>query len=200
MQDSIFKLASLILDFGKVDRQTFHQDGLRPESDTDHTVMLGVLGAAFAARLYEDLDLGRVAQFALVHNLVEVYAGDTPTLMDVNQEFFTQKENREQEALDRIKKEFGADFAWVHETIEKYERLDTKEARFVKVFDKILPKLTVILNNAKAINDKKLATREGATKTFDLQRESIKRLAYDMPELVELWESLIAKELDLIKN
>lgn len=70
MENKIEELASLVLDFGKVDRITAHQDGVFPESDTDHTVMLGVIGVSLAKRLYNDLDLGLIAQFALVHDLV----------------------------------------------------------------------------------------------------------------------------------
>jgi putative hydrolase of HD superfamily len=200
MQKKILQLGSLILDFGKINRITFHQDGIYSESDTDHTVMLGILGTAIASKLYKDLDLGLIAQFALVHDLVEVYAGDTPTLMGADFEFLKQKEGREQVALDQIKKEFGDDFEWIHQSIEKYEKLDTKEARFVKVLDKILPKITVILNNAKGLNDNKLATKEGVKKTFDIQREKLKALAHDMPEIIELWEFFGSKQLELIRD
>ena len=40
------RLADLILRFGRVNRATYHPDGERPESDTDHTVMLGILACA----------------------------------------------------------------------------------------------------------------------------------------------------------
>lgn len=199
METDITQLASTILDFGKVNRQTFHQDGLQPESDTDHTVMLGIIAGSLAKKMYPDLDIGLVVQFALVHDLVEVYAGDTPTLMDVGEDFFKEKTNREQQALERLKSEFGEKFSWIHTMIEKYEKLDTKEARFIKTLDKILPKLTVILNNAKGINDNKLATREGAEKTFNLQRVKVKDYAHDMPEMLALWEYFVEKELELIK-
>ncbi len=199
MENDIIQLASTILDFGKVNRQTFHQDGLRPESDTDHTVMLGIIAASLAKKMYVDLDVGLITQFALIHDFVEVYAGDTPTLMNVGDDFFKEKANRELQAFERLKKEFGGSFTWIHTMIEKYEKLDTKEARFVKALDKILPKLTVILNNAKGINDNKLATREGAEKTFDLQRTKLKEYAYDMPEMLELWEHFIKEELELLK-
>lgn len=199
METNIIQLASTVLDFGKVNRQTFHQDGLQPESDTDHTVMLGIIAGSLAKKLYDDLDIGLVVQFALVHDLVEVYAGDTPTLMDVGEDFFKEKTNREQKALERLKSEFGENFSWIHTMIEKYEKLDTKEARFIKTLDKILPKLTVILNNAKGINDNKLATREGAEKTFNLQRVKVKDYAHDMPEMLALWEYFVEKELELIK-
>lgn len=199
MEDKIVKLASIILDFGRVNRQTFHQDGLYPESDTDHTVALGIIGATLAFKMYPSLDIGLVTQFALVHDLVEVYAGDTPTLMNVNDTFLKQKEGKEKEAFNKIKNEFGNDFNWIHQTIEKYEALDTKEARFIKILDKILPKITVILNGAKAINDKKLATKEGAQKTFNIQREKIRLWSFDMPEMLDLWEFFVAKELELLK-
>jgi 5'-deoxynucleotidase YfbR-like HD superfamily hydrolase len=110
MEDKIVKLASIILDFGRVNRRTFHQDGLYPESDTDHTVALGIIGATLASKIYPSLDIGLITQFALVHDLVEVYAGDTPTLMNINDTFLKQKEDREKEAFNKIKNEFGNDF------------------------------------------------------------------------------------------
>jgi putative hydrolase of HD superfamily len=199
MEDKILEVASLILDFGKVHRKTLHQDGERSETDTDHTVMVGVLGASIASRLYKDLDIGLITQFALVHDLVEVHAGDTDTLTGVNEDSQRLKEEREVLALKKIEETFGKDFSWIHETIERYERLDTKEARFIKVLDKIMPKLTVVLNNAASIN-KRHIQRSEVEKTFDLQRGKVKQWANDMPELVDLWEYFVVKELDLIKN
>ncbi|MBA3732975.1 HD domain-containing protein [Patescibacteria group bacterium] len=200
MKNKIIKLASLILDFGKIERQTFHQDGLTSESDTDHTVMLGVISCSLASKLYLDLDVGLVAQFAFVHDLVEVHAGDTPTLKGITDEFLESKEKRELRALEKIKYEFSEDFFWIHKTIEKYEKLDTKEARFIKTLDKILPKITVILNNAKGLNDNKLATRTEAKETFDKQRIKLSKLANDMPEVMDLWEYFVEEELKLIKD
>jgi len=200
MNTKITKLASLILDFGKVDRITSHQDGIYPESDTDHTVMLGILGVALASRLYKDLDLGLVAQFALVHDLVEVHAGDTPTLVGVDHVFLKEKEKREKIAFNKIKKEFNGHFDWIHKTIEKYEKLDTKEARFIKVLDKILPKITVVLNKAKAVNDKKLATREGVRKSQETQKEQLKKITHDMPEMMEIWQYFVSKQLKFINK
>lgn len=198
MENKIEELASLVLDFGKVDRITAHQDGVFPESDTDHTVMLGVIGVSLAKRLYNDLDLGLIAQFALVHDLVEVYAGDMPTLVDVNHGFLQEKEERERSALNRIKNEFGEDFSWAYETIEKYEAMDTKEARFVKTLDKILPKVTVILNKAKAIKNNKLGTREGIIASQKLQKEKLEKISYDMPEMMKLWEYFHVRQLQFI--
>lgn len=144
---AIMDLARLALDFGRVDRVTCHPDGMTPESDTDHTVMLGLVACAFAARFAPELDLGKVAQFALVHDLVETYAGDTPTAHIMSDADHASKEEREAAALARIREEFDAELSWVGETIDAYESLATPEARFVKVMDKTLPKMVNMFND-----------------------------------------------------
>lgn len=143
---AIIDLGTLALAFGRVDRITCHPDGVTPESDTDHTVMLGLVACAFAERFAPTLDRGRIAEFALVHDFVEVYAGDTPTARILSDADHTSKEEREAEALKRIRAEFDAELPWLGETIDAYERRDTSEARFIKVVDKALPKITNALN------------------------------------------------------
>ncbi|MES2931448.1 MAG: HD domain-containing protein [Patescibacteria group bacterium] len=143
---AIIDLGELSLAFGRVNRITCHPDGVTPESDTDHTVMLGLVACAFAERFAPELDRGKIAQFALVHDFVEVYAGDTPTANILSDADYTSKEEREAEALLRLRSEFDAELPWLGETIDAYERRDTPEARFIKVIDKALPKITNMLN------------------------------------------------------
>ncbi len=140
------ELGNLILAFGRVDRLTCHPDGERRETDTDHTVMLGIIACAYANVFAPRLDLGKIAQFALIHDLVEAYAGDTATFHIMSSEEKDEKEARERAALERIRKEYDDVFPWIGETLEAYESLESPEARFVKVMDKVLPKITHILN------------------------------------------------------
>ncbi len=144
---ALMDLANLSLAFGRVDRVTCHPDGMTPESDTDHTVMLGLVACAFAERFVPELDRGLVAQFALVHDLVETYAGDTPTAHIMTAADHAGKEEREAAALARIRAEFDTELPWIGETIDAYESLATPEARFVKVMDKTLPKMVNIFND-----------------------------------------------------
>jgi len=143
---AIIDLGKLALAFGRVNRITCHPDGVTPESDTDHTVMLGLVACAFAERFAPSLDRGRIAEFALVHDFVEVYAGDTPTARILSDADHTNKEKREAEALLRLRSEFDTELPWLAKTIDAYESRDTPEARFVKVMDKALPKITNALN------------------------------------------------------
>lgn len=157
---AVIDLGNLILSFSRVDRGTYHPDGVTPESDTDHTVMIGIIGCAFADTFAPHLDRGKIAQFALVHDLAEVYAGDTHTIRTLTEEQKHDKDAREQVALERIRSEFDPVFPWIGETIESYERLDTQEARFVKFVDKVLPKITHLLSHGARISQSKISKEE----------------------------------------
>lgn len=157
---AVIDLGKLILAFGRVDRATYYPDGVTPESDTDHTVMLGIIACAFADTFAPHLDRGQIAQFALVHDLAETYAGDTVTFRTQTEEQKQEKEERERAALARIKDEFDTVFPWISQTIESYERLDTSEARFVKFVDKVLPKVTHILSNGARLKQHSVGKEE----------------------------------------
>lgn len=182
--EKIIELGRMLLAFGRVERATHHEDGVTKETDTTHTVMLGIMASAFATEFAPHLDTGKIAQFALVHDLVEVYAGDTVTFGLYAKD--TEKDGREAEALARIKKEYDAVFPWIGNTIEEYEKREVPEARFVKVFDKILPKIVHILN--KGVTVRELGhTTESMTKFHAYQHKNIlESYGFDQSEALEL--------------
>lgn len=170
---ALFDLAALALQFGRTNRITYHEDGVTPESDTDHTVMLGLCACAFAEQFAPHLDRGLIAQFAIVHDLAEALCGDTNTLR-IDQAGRDEKEQREQTARQEIRRRFSVLLPWVCETLDRYERLEDPEARFIKVLDKVLPKITHALNGGAALREHgidlaKLAEVNGS------QREAIAR-------------------------
>lgn len=144
----IVALGALSLRFARTNRATFHEDGITPESDTDHTVMLGLCACAIAHSYAPHLDIGKIAQFTFVHDLVEAYAGDTPSL-GISPDAKKKKDEIKALALLRIEKEFNESFPWIVKTIHEYESLETEEAKFIKTLDKIMPKITQILNKGK---------------------------------------------------
>lgn len=144
-------LSRIALAFGRVERVTKHEDGVRPETDTDHTVMLGLIACELAP---SNLNRATIASFALVHDLVEVYAGDTPTLLLPAQEA-AAKAAREESAKKRLIADLG-EGSWIASLLEIYEQQQVPEARFVRLLDKVLPKLTHAFNEcaaARAITD-----------------------------------------------
>jgi 5'-deoxynucleotidase YfbR-like HD superfamily hydrolase len=193
LTDDVIRLATLVLRFGRVNRSTFHPDGVTPESDTDHTVMLALIACAFAERHAPNCDVGRVAQFALVHDLVEVYAGDTPTLALMTDADRQGKKDREAAALARIEAEFGAAFPWLVDTMHQYESLATPEARLVKAMDKAMPKITHLLNGGVDVRLGKgeRTLLQDIRAVYEPQRAQMARWAGEWPELQEAWSVLV---------
>lgn len=147
---SLLTLADLALRFGRVERATFHPDGQRPESDTDHTVMLGLLAIQIAGdNPHLGLDIMRLGTLALVHDFAEVYAGDTDTTGGLTPEQRAEKEAREKAALDQLGEVLGE--SYIPSLIAMYERQRSPEVRFLRYLYKITPKLTHALNGNAAI-------------------------------------------------
>lgn len=194
--EDVVKLGQLILKFSRVDRATLHEDGVRSETDADHTVMLAVLACSIARELRPDLDIGKVAQYALVHDLVEVYAGDTVTI-SISEAEKKDKRRREADAFLQITNEFGNSFPWLIETIENYESLEDIESRFVKGLDKLMPKVTHILNNGAYIRQIGM-TKAGLIARYDRQNIDMSEYMYDLPEIIKLSDDMSEVFLDIM--
>ncbi len=196
LTDAIVRLGKLTLRFSSIDRATYWEDGVTRESDTDHTVMLGLIACAYASAHAPHLDVGKVAQFSLVHDLVEAYAGDTPTARALSSDEKAGKDAREHEAMERIRREFDTQLPWLGETLESYERLDTPEACFVKAIDKVLPKITHLLNRGKMLEDMGIG-KEELESIHDAQHRTIgESYGKDQQEALMLYRSLS----DLVKK
>ena len=195
-------IGRLILTFAKVNRTTLHEDGVTPESDTDHTVMISVCACALAEKLYkESLDVGLVAQFAIVHDLVEAYAMDTDTF-GISESERNEKSVREHKAFLRIQDEFKSVYPWLPSMIEKYELLDTKEARFVKTVDKLMHKITHILNTGAYFKKRGMDEETMWNKYQTLVRTTEEKYGAEFPEILELLDELIreAKRIAYARN
>lgn len=186
----LVRIGKLVLTFAKVNRATFHEDGVRHESDTDHTVMVSVCAGALAQKLYPELNMGLVMQFASVHDLVEAYCGDVDSF-GLSQTSRKQKEENERNALLKVKSEFHTLFPWISDTIEKYESLDTKEARFVKTVDKLMPKITHILNKGACFICKNLSEEHMWENYLNQTKSYEEKYGKEFPELLALNSELI---------
>jgi putative hydrolase of HD superfamily len=180
--------ARLALAFGRVRRATAHEDGTTPETDTDHTVMLGLLACDIARAM--GLDVGLVAQMALVHDVAEVYAGDAQTLV-IDAAGRAAKALREAAAEARLRREFGAS-SWLCATLTAYEAQATPEARFVRVLDKLLPKLTAILNGGAAAA--RLTDLAGVRRA---QAAQLAQLAAQYPDMADVL-TLMRESMDAV--
>jgi putative hydrolase of HD superfamily len=141
------EMCQIILRFGQVMRITEDSNG-RKESDTTHSVMLALIAGELSVKETVQLDREAVISLALIHDLAEVYAGDTPTLRELTSAEKAFKDRKEADSIDLLKRELAA-FPWVIGLLERYERQLCPESRFVRCVDKIMPKLTHIENGCK---------------------------------------------------
>lgn len=83
------------------------------------------------------LDKDAVLKYALVHDFVEVHAGDT-YLYSADIEHVASKKDREHKAALKLREDLP-EFSDLHAYIEKYEARQDEESKFVWALDKILP-------------------------------------------------------------
>ena len=122
-----------------VERRTPLIDRSRCENDAEHSWELAVMAVVLAEHADSSIDLLRVVAMLLIHDLVEIDAGDTFLYDD---EATITKSAREQRAADRLFDLLPGDQAvQLRELWDEFERLNTPEARFAKALDRLQPLL-----------------------------------------------------------
>lgn len=164
--EGLLSLARLALALGRTERITRHEDGKRPETVAEHTVMLAWCALSLAEAWFPWLDRGEIARFALCHDAPEAICGDTPTLV-ISAEERAAKAEREAAAIAEIEAE-TVFLPWLSRSINEYEKLKgagrtrkgkgsasnaAKAAAFVHAVDKCMPKLTHILNGGETLRE-----------------------------------------------
>lgn len=182
-QDTIALVSELLIPAATVFRTIKVQPELeRFENDAEHSFLLATIGCAIAEHIDPSLDLGKISQYALVHDLVEVYAGDTTIWASAERQ--ASKADREEKALATISAKFGQKFPWVERTIKKYELFDDPESCFVYAMDKIIPYIVMASVNHQPFPP----TAEVYEEKMDIARKKVARY----PALLELFESFYA--------
>lgn len=127
----------------------------RQENDVEHSYQLAMLAWYIASSRDLGMDTDRIIRYALVHDLVEVYAGDT-YVFSKDEDHLASKEEREREAFERLKREFP-EFSQLHDAIAGYEEKKDKESRFVYALDKIQPVINYYLDGGRSYRDIELS-------------------------------------------
>ena len=140
------KQMEFILEVDKVKqivRQTYLTDGTRKENDAEHSWHLALMAVLLKEYANEEVNLEKVIPMVLIHDLVEIDAGDTYAY---DRAGLATQRDRETKAADRIfgmlPEDQGRRFRNLWEEFEAYE---TAEAKFAHVLDNCQP---LILNDA----------------------------------------------------
>ncbi|GAB3206488.1 HD domain-containing protein [Marinactinospora thermotolerans] len=120
-------------------RRNLLVDGSRRENDAEHSWHLALTARVFAEYAPQGTDIEHVVELLLVHDIVEIDAGDTfvyDTRMSASQA------ERERVAADRIFALLPKDQAtYARGLWEEFEARLTPEARFAKAIDRLAPML-----------------------------------------------------------
>lgn len=121
-------------------RQTLLISGDRNENDAEHSWHLAMMALLLSEYANDsNIDLARVIKMVLVHDIVEIDAGDT---FCYDEEAAKDKSERETRAADRI---FGIlpddQMEELRELWEEFEAMDTPESRFAAALDRLQPLL-----------------------------------------------------------
>lgn len=142
------KFVDLMITFGKVERMYYFPGTGRKENDQEHSYLLAMTAWYLIQSNKLSLNLEKVLTYALAHDIVEIFAGDT-YVYTTDTEYLSGKEGREAEAAQKLIQELPQ-FAQMHESIEGYVKREDPESRFVYALDKILPLLLIHADNGRS--------------------------------------------------
>jgi putative hydrolase of HD superfamily len=179
--------------FARTFRAPRYPDG-RPESDSEHTTSLGLLAVELCARYYPQFDIGRVALVALIHDLAEIEAGDTPTL-NITDNQLREKFEREKAARTALRSRYPVvqalfDLEEVYDCDTTLDRIDGESA-LVFVADKIQPGTVHKAADMETLRSLGITSSTLLLESVERTRTRIERLRPIVPFMCDLWSAQI---------
>lgn len=168
-------------------RQTYLADGRRKENDAEHSWHIALMAYLLQEYAEEPVDVPKVMLMVLIHDLVEIDAGDTYAY---DSEGAKTKREREVKAAERI---FGIlpedQGVYLRELWDEFEEYETADAKYAHLLDNFQP---LLLNDA---SDGK------SWKEHTVQKHQIYKRNEKIPETSEqVWkkmQDIIQKHIDL---
>lgn len=162
-------------------RQTYLADASRKENDAEHAWHMAIMAYLLKEYANEPVDIAKVMLMCLIHDIVEIDAGDTYAY---DEEALKTQKVREDAAKERIfsilpeeqKEEFMALF-------DEFEEFATPESKFAHAMDNLQP---LMLNNsndggdwrrhevcAEQVYGRQNKTRLGSEKLYEITKQII---------------------------
>ncbi len=185
MEERMKKQMAFALEIDKVKnifRQTHLSSHGRNENDAEHSWHMAVMAYLLKEYANEEVDIAKVMLMCLIHDIVEIDAGDTYAY---DTEGLKTQKAREDAAKERIfsilpeeqKEEFTALF-------DEFEAYETAESRFVHAIDNLQPLMLNNSNNggdwrehdvtAEQVYSRQRKTKLGSEQLFEITDRIIK--------------------------
>jgi len=188
MEERIEKQLGFALEIDKeknIFRQTHLSGHGRNENDAEHAWHMAIMAYLLREYANEEVDITRVMLMCLIHDIVEIDAGDTYAY---DEEGISTQKEREDAAKERIfsllpddqKEEFTALF-------DEFEGYETPESRYAHAMDNLQP---LILNNSNGGSD---WTEHGVTAATVYGRQTKTRLGSE--KLFEVTDRMLRENM-----
>ena len=186
MDERLRKQLAFALEIDKeknIFRQTHLSDHGRRENDAEHAWHMAILAYLLREYANEEVDISKVMLMCLIHDIVEIDAGDTYAY---DAEGLKTQKEREDKAKERIFSLLPDDQkAELIALFDEFEDNKTAEAKFAHAMDNLQP---LMLNNSNGGADwrehgvtkdqvygRQSKTREGSEKLFELTDRIIRQ-------------------------
>lgn len=188
MDDRLSKQIAFSLEIDKektIARQTHLSGHGRNETDAEHAWHMAIMAYLLREYANEDVDITKVMLMCLIHDIVEIDAGDTYAYD--SEGIATQKE-REDLAKERIFSLLPEDQKTeLISLFDEFEEYVTPESKFAHAMDNFQP---LILNNSNNGGDWK---EHGVTSSQVYGRQSLTRLGSE--KIYEITDQMIRENL-----
>lgn len=128
----------------KIERRTFIIGEKRRENDAEHSWHIATMALFLEKYAQADIDINHTTQMLLVHDLVEIFAGDT-FAYDVKAN--SSKKERELKAMEKLKSMLDEKNGNMLEKLWlEFENVETEESKYANAMDRLQPLLSNIFS------------------------------------------------------
>ena len=131
-----------------IKRQTYLSNGIQRENDAEHAWHMAVMTLVLSEYANKEIDVLRTIAMLLIHDLVEIDAGDAYAY---DEEAKKTQRQREERAAQRI---FGLlpedQGRYFRELWDEFEAQETKEAKFARTMDNVQPMMLNAASDGKS--------------------------------------------------
>ena len=167
----------------KIGRQSYLTDSSRKENDAEHSWHLAMMAVFLSEYAKEDVDVLHVISMVLIHDLVEIDAGDTYAY---DTEGNKSKRAREEKAADRIFNILPDDQAQkVRDLWEEFEANETPEANFANALDRVQPIMLNHKSDGRAWAEHGVALSQILSRNVNVEKGAPKLWEYAMENYIK---------------
>ena len=185
MDERLKKQLEFVLEIDKeknIFRQTHLSGQGRNENDAEHAWHMAIMAYLLREYANEPVDIGRVMLMCLIHDIVEIDAGDTYAY---DADGLKTQKAREDAAKERIFSLLPEDQKQeLVRIFDEFEAFETPEAKFARAMDNLQPLLLNDSNdggdwkehevNAEKVYGRQRKTKRGSEKLFEVRDQILK--------------------------